>query len=78
MPLNYMIIGALYDVDPDLAADIRLRVVSNVESDWQETARFHEFFNGDTGAGLGADFQTGWTALVANLILEGWPATPPP
>ena len=78
MPLNYMIIGALNDVDPDLAADIRLRVVSNVERDWQETARLHEFFDGDTGAGLGADFQTGWTALVANLILEGWPALPPP
>lgn len=31
---------------------------------------FYEFFNGDTGQGLGASHQTGWTALVANLILE--------
>lgn len=30
---------------------------------------FHEYFNGDTGAGLGASHQTGWTGLVANLIL---------
>ena len=30
---------------------------------------FHEYFHGDTGRGLGASHQTGWTALVANLIL---------
>ena len=29
---------------------------------------FHEYFHGDTGAGLGASHQTGWTALVANLL----------
>jgi hypothetical protein len=31
---------------------------------------FYEFFNGETGRGLGASHQTGWTALIANLILE--------
>jgi hypothetical protein len=31
---------------------------------------FHEYFHGDTGAGLGASHQTGWTALVANLVVE--------
>jgi hypothetical protein len=30
---------------------------------------FHEYFHGDTGAGLGASHQTGWTALVAHLVL---------
>jgi hypothetical protein len=29
---------------------------------------FHEYFNGDTGAGLGASHQTGWTAVVAKLL----------
>jgi hypothetical protein len=29
---------------------------------------FFEYFHGDTGAGLGAAHQTGWTALVANLL----------
>jgi hypothetical protein len=29
---------------------------------------FHEFFHGDTGRGLGASHQTGWTGLVAKLI----------
>ena len=31
---------------------------------------FHEYFNGDTGAGLGANHQTGWTGLVAKLIQQ--------
>jgi hypothetical protein len=36
--------------------------------------RFHEYFDADSGEGLGADSQAGWTALVANLVAEGWPA----
>lgn len=31
---------------------------------------FYEFFDGDNGKGLGASHQTGWTALIANLIME--------
>ena len=31
---------------------------------------FHEYFHGDTSRGLGASHQTGWTALIANLILD--------
>lgn len=31
---------------------------------------FYEYFNGDSGRGLGASHQTGWTALVAELISE--------
>ena len=31
---------------------------------------FFEYFHGDTGAGLGASHQTGWTALIASF-LEG-------
>jgi hypothetical protein len=33
---------------------------------------FHEYFHGETGEGLGAAHQTGWTALVANLIQMHW------
>ena len=29
---------------------------------------FHEYFDGETGRGLGASHQTGWTGLVANLV----------
>ncbi len=41
---------------------------------WRDHVLFHEYFNGDNGAGLGASHQTGWTALVANLIDEWRPA----
>ena len=37
-------------------------------SEWTERPLFYEYFNGDTGEGLGASHQTGWTALVASLI----------
>jgi hypothetical protein len=35
---------------------------------FREHVTFHEYFHGDTGAGLGARAQTGWTALVAKLL----------
>lgn len=35
---------------------------------WRSMITFPEYFHGDTGAGLGASHQTGWTALVATLI----------
>jgi hypothetical protein len=37
---------------------------------WRNYILFHEYFHGDTGAGLGASHQTGWTGLVAALILQ--------
>ena len=40
------------------------------DNHWRELVWFHEYFNGDTGAGLGANHQTGWTSLVARLIEE--------
>ena len=35
--------------------------------EWADRLHFHEYFHGDTGLGLGASHQTGWTALVASL-----------
>ncbi|HUO74341.1 MAG TPA: hypothetical protein VMU39_26450 [Solirubrobacteraceae bacterium] len=37
---------------------------------WRDMIPFHEYFHGDTGAGLGASHQTGWTGLVADLIIR--------
>ncbi len=34
----------------------------------EEALEFHEFFHGDTGQGLGAAHQTGWTGLIALII----------
>jgi len=35
---------------------------------WRDQIPFYEYFHGDNGAGLGASHQTGWTALVAELM----------
>jgi glycogen debranching enzyme len=37
---------------------------------WRDYVPFYEYFHGDTGAGVGASHQTGWTALVAKMIAE--------
>jgi hypothetical protein len=38
------------------------------DPNFRDLIPFHEYFHGDTGAGLGASHQTGWTALVALLL----------
>lgn len=40
------------------------------ESHWQNILLFHEYFHAETGEGLGASHQTGWTSLVVRLIRE--------
>ncbi len=45
---------------PTLSADPR----------WKPYVFFYEYFHGDTGQGLGASHQTGWTSTVAHLILQ--------
>jgi hypothetical protein len=40
---------------------------------WHDQLWFFEYFHGDTGAGLGASHQTGWTGLVAELLLRRRP-----
>jgi hypothetical protein len=35
---------------------------------WRDRLLFYEYFHGDTGEGLGASHQTGWTALAGSLI----------
>ncbi len=37
---------------------------------WHDLIPFYEYFHGDTGAGHGASHQTGWTGLVASLIIR--------
>lgn len=37
---------------------------------WRDRVLFHEYFHGDNGRGLGANHQTGWTALIAPLLKE--------
>jgi hypothetical protein len=35
---------------------------------WRDLVLFYEYFHGETGRGLGASHQTGWTALAARLL----------
>ncbi len=38
--------------------------------DWQNLLLFHEYFHAETGEGLGASHQTGWTSLAVRLVRE--------
>jgi hypothetical protein len=76
----------LRDVAADLArrlvslwlpdGDGRRPVYGSIEKfqadpEWRDLLLFHEYFHGETGAGLGASHQTGWTGLVAHLLCRG-------
>ncbi|SOD71366.1 hypothetical protein SAMN05892883_0897 [Jatrophihabitans sp. GAS493] len=47
------------------------RIEASSDPLWRDHLTFSEYFDGDTGEGLGATHQTGWTALVAHLICSG-------
>jgi hypothetical protein len=38
------------------------------DPDWKELLWFHEYFHGDTGRGMGATHQTGWTSLIVRCM----------
>src|SRR5271165_6411472 len=40
------------------------------DPNWSDLILFYEYFHGDTGQGLGASHQTGWTALAAKLLQQ--------
>jgi hypothetical protein len=40
------------------------------DPDFKDNILFYEYFHGDNGAGIGANHQTGWTALVAKLLQQ--------
>ncbi len=60
----------------DVALELSRRLITLIPVDADGGALFHEYYHGDTGVGLGADHQTGWTALVAHLIITGRSAGP--
>ncbi|MFT5492692.1 MAG: hypothetical protein ACI8V5_003073 [Limisphaerales bacterium] len=37
---------------------------------WRDLALFHEYFHAETGKGLGASHQTGWTALIIRALAK--------
>lgn len=40
------------------------------DPNWRDYIPFHEYFHGDSGRGVGASHQTGWTALVISMVCE--------
>jgi hypothetical protein len=52
----------------DLTQTSGRQAIPHTDPYWRDYVLFHEYFHGDTGAGLGASHQTGWTGLVAVLI----------
>jgi hypothetical protein len=43
--------------------------IFNDDPHWRDYIPFHEYFHGDTGRGCGASHQTGWTGLIAQLVV---------
>src|SRR5262249_38743565 len=43
---------------------------------WKDLIQFHEYFHGDSGKGIGASHQTGWTGLVAKLLQQSGESKP--
>jgi hypothetical protein len=42
----------------------------DADEHWKDLLLFYEYFHADTGKGLGAAHQTGWTGLIANLVMR--------
>lgn len=61
----------LYRRDPQRGAPA-LRCDSPLQYDphWRGLYLFYEYFHGENGQGLGAAHQTGWTGLLANLVMR--------
>ena len=52
----------------DLRREAWMRQRLQTAPHWRDHIPFHEYFHGDSGRGAGASHQTGWTAVVANLL----------
>jgi hypothetical protein len=42
----------------------------NRDPNWRDLIPFHEYFDGDSGRGCGASHQTGWTGLIAEILIN--------
>jgi hypothetical protein len=58
-------------------ADRNLPQMFHDDPHWRDLILFYEYFHGDSGAGLGASHQTGWTGLVTKLMQQSGEAREP-
>ena len=56
--------------ESDVIPNFPLNSPHQTDPHWRDLLLFHEYFHGETGQGLGAAHQTGWTGLVANLVMR--------
>jgi hypothetical protein len=47
---------------------------TQTDPNFRDCVLFYEYFHGDTGRGVGASHQTGWTGLVAKLLMPRYAA----
>ena len=66
--LTYRLIGLFLQDDAGRRPVNGNRTKFQTDPHWCDLIAFHEYFHGDTGEGLGASHQTGWTGVVAKLI----------
>ena len=53
-----------------IAPAMRAQAQFRSDPHWRDLLQFYEYFHAETGQGLGACHQTGWTGLIANLLLR--------
>jgi hypothetical protein len=68
--LSRRLTGIFLTDDRGLRPVLGDRALFQFDAHWNALVPFHEYFHGDTGAGVGASHQTGWTALVAKLLQQ--------
>ena len=82
MPLNYLLIESLqkfghfygdsFMVEFPTGSGVWLSLwdvdLFQQNPHWCDLIQFHEYFHGDTGRGVGASHQTGWSAIVCKMI----------
>ena len=56
--------------DSGIAPAMQGQAQFRADPHWRDLLLFYEYFHAETGQGLGASHQTGWTGLVANLLLR--------
>ena len=59
---------ALFTLDAEGQRAVLKQYAKNQDPNFRDHVLFYEYFDGDTGRGVGASHQTGWTGLVAGLI----------
>jgi Mannosylglycerate hydrolase MGH1-like glycoside hydrolase domain len=64
-------VANLYRRDANgMAAAMQAQPQFGADPHWRDLLLFYEYFHAETGQGLGASHQTGWTGLIANLVLR--------